>query len=78
MAITNKEYILNNETYEKAGETKTFGHRIGELITFSKQDGGTFQKIKLYLIPNADLYLAQDPRFKDEAPQDSTAGNNNW
>ena len=67
MGITNKFYIQTKELNKK-DPTKSWYHRIGEIVTISKQDGGSFDVIKMYANPNEELYLSQDVRFRDETP----------
>jgi len=68
MPITNKVYIQTKELNKKDPTIKPFFHRIGEIVTISKQDGGSFDVIKMYANPNEELYLSQDVRFRDETP----------
>jgi len=62
-----KYFICTDEPNPK-DDKKKFYHRIGELLKFETQAGGTFYKVKLYLVPEKQLSV-----FKDE-PRKETGG----
>lgn len=53
-------------TVEEGKEGKKFYNRIGEILTFTGNDGKPYEKIKLYHIPGQLLSVFED---KPKQPQ---------
>jgi len=70
MPLLKKENIVAVQgTYQdQQGAEKKEYRTIGEVLTISGQDGSSFQKIKLYHMPGADISLFEQ-KPKEQATQ---------
>ena len=71
MALVKKENIsVAYEKYtDKTGQEKTAWKTIGEVLTFSKEDGTYSKMVKLYSMPGASISLfEQKPKEQKEQP----------
>lgn len=62
MGLIKKENICVAETYMKGNEEKKKFNRIGEILTFESNNGSTFQKMKLFTMPNVDISIFDDKK----------------
>lgn len=65
MALVKKENICIAEEYTSQGQVKKKWHRIGEIVTFSDDQGGTYQKVTLvgpHGVTNASVFEQNESR----------------
>ena len=62
-----EKYFICSEEQSTKDEKKKYFHRVGELLKFETKDGGTFYKVKSYLMPEKQLSVFKDEPRKDQA-----------
>lgn len=71
MALIKKQNIVAVQgTYKtKEGQEKNFTRQIGELLTFSNENGGEFQAMNLFHMPGVKISI-YDQKEKEKTIED--------